>query len=296
MCILWQQGPFEKNDCFFNPASKNYKPQIAKKRLDRINRNKHIKGRNNQTYYPSKNGSEYADVTFIAGSNIRSLWERTGTDTHLKKRVKNKSYIDSGASAHMCNNKDNFVSINIAKKMPPVSVGNGKETTVSGQGTMIFHTNVDGTPRTVYLKNVLYVPSLMCNLISVSRMRKASLKTVFDTDSNDTGVCVVIDRKETTNYLKGVERPDLGLYEAVLRPIKFNHSALSAKHNSEIWHKRLGHVSDRVLQKTAPMVHGLKIESLTTSTACEPCKLGKSKRDPDLKHQMKQGHPRSHWI
>ena len=49
----------------------------------------------------------------------------------------------------------------------------------------------------------------------------------------------------------------------------------------ELWHKRLAHVSSNVIDKTIPLVDGIKLsKSLESSCKCEDCAIGKSSRKP----------------
>ena len=49
----------------------------------------------------------------------------------------------------------------------------------------------------------------------------------------------------------------------------------------ELWHKRLAHVSSSVIDKTIPLVDGIKLsKSVESSCKCEDCGIGKSSRKP----------------
>ena len=70
--------------------------------------------------------------------------------------------VDSGASCHMCN--DQSAMYNLEDHKTQVLVGNGEEQEITKMGEV--KGTLNGKP--VSLKNVLYVPSLMCNLFSVT--------------------------------------------------------------------------------------------------------------------------------
>ena len=76
---------------------------------------------------------------------------------------------------------------------------------------------VNGHKHKIELKEVLYVPSLMSNLISVSRMRKAGLKVEFDSTQDNEGRCQVINKNMIFPILRGYENKS-GLFELTLRP------------------------------------------------------------------------------
>ena len=125
---------------------------------------------------------------------------------------------------------------------------------------------------------MLYVPSLVCNLLSVSRMRKADLKVVFDTDDNKNGICQVTLRDESQVFVQGFEHQQGGLYEAIICPEKVQspRSLLS----SDDCHARMGHVSKRTMEKTLPMVKGVALQQMQKLSNCEPCKMARSTRVP----------------
>ena len=262
-------------NCFFNPDGENYKPQLSNKRVDRRRSRGNLKtGNVGARHNRRDNNSAYANVSIIAKCN-RAM-------TALKNDTSSDWYIDSGASAHMCNNPSLFTSLQDISSEDTVSVGNGEETEVTGIGTVLCSSVVDGNQKTVELKNVLYVPSLMCNLISVSRIRKAGLRVIVDTDEYGGGFCDVTTRNGDVKYLKGIELHDTGLYKAVMKPVKESGgTALAAPVNTGLtWHERLGHASESTLQNTIPLVNGLKLEKVGKLPHCEACKLGKSTRAP----------------
>ena len=89
----------------------------------------------------------------------------------------------------MCNDPSLFTWLKDKDSRRTVSVGNGKKSQVIGIGTVLCSSIVDCNPITVELKDVLCVSSLICNLISVSRIRKSGLRVTFDTDKVGDGVC-----------------------------------------------------------------------------------------------------------
>ena len=69
--------------------------------------------------------------------------------------------IDSGALNHMMASKDSFSSLNSSKRIP-MHMGDDSTIISKGQGTVNLEHD--------YFSNVLYVPSLASNLLSVYQM------------------------------------------------------------------------------------------------------------------------------
>ena len=88
---------------------------------------------------------------------------------------------------HMCNNQETFQALNRDLSHGGVSVGDGKVAHVGGKGSVYAHATVDGNVKTVAFNETLYVPSLMCNLISVSRLRKSGCVVIFDEKKDQKG-------------------------------------------------------------------------------------------------------------
>ena len=75
--------------------------------------------------------------------------------------------LDSGASQHMCNDKSQFLRFEPHSKI--ITIANGTQMNATGRGDVKIMTN-DGNQFT--LINVLYVPQLASNLLSVSYAAK----------------------------------------------------------------------------------------------------------------------------
>ena len=93
--------------------------------------------------------------------------------------------VDSGATDHVVNNKSFLHDYKPFSRYVTVAVGDGHNLHVHGYGTLIMHLK-DGT---FAFKNTLYVPSLKCNILSVSGMSKSGYTSVF----NDRGVCIFLE-------------------------------------------------------------------------------------------------------
>ena len=142
-----------KQDCFFNPESPSYRLQLAKRRIDRRRNCGQPRGqintrRINYHHKTSRDGSSaYVDVSLASTSDH--------TKTNIAGTLRDKWYIDSGASAHMCNDTSLLEIFEKPTKGHRVSVGTGKPADVVGTGSIVSSTTVSGTTRTVRLTAVL---------------------------------------------------------------------------------------------------------------------------------------------
>ena len=137
----------------------------------------------------------------------------------------------------------------------------GTQTVAEQEGTVILEGGI-------VLKRVLHVPSLNCNLISLSKLIKDSNCFVIFTNE----LCVIQDRNSRT--LIGVGELRDGIY--------YYHSLASAKayHASksddlDLWHQRMGHPSTQIM----PFVSGVKIDRNVSNKVCEICLQAKQTRD-----------------
>ncbi|KAL6334568.1 hypothetical protein AAG906_018907 [Vitis piasezkii] len=145
--------------------------------------------------------------------------------------------VDSGATNHVCNSFKGEVNI---------FLGDGTEVAVLAVGNIALNFKNN---RTLILKNVLYVPSIRRNLISVSSLITPELQ-LTNSEVNNFDIVAPLKRK---------------------RPIELSYTYL--------WHLRLGHINlDRIslLVKDGPL-SSLKVEALPT---CESCLEGKMTKRP----------------
>ena len=179
----------------------------------------------------------------------------------LSGKINKNVILDTGASHHMTGN------VSLLKNVcstSPCSIGfaDGSKTISTSMG--VFHVS-----NHITLEDVLYVPSLDCTLISVSKLLKHSNCVGIFTDN----FCVFQDRSSRTLIGTGEERD--GAYylkdEAVVRVSK-----VALQCDTTLWHQRLGHPSFSMLS-TLPMFSGVK--NLTSPSPCDICFKAKQTRE-----------------
>jgi transposase InsO family protein len=199
-------------------------------------------------------------------------------------------YSDSAASGYYCHDRAMFSSF---MSIPPrdVILGDNRVIKAVGCGTIRVESNVDGRMIVGTLTEVLYVPDMSVNLLSVSKMTERGLQVHYAgnqcTVTTTSGK--VICRGEKTNG---------GLYRLAIRPIppkQSTASALISTNNAapslvNLWHTRLGHLGLDALKamttlvKDFPLPVTIKPSDTAAVSQCEACILGKSHRKamPDI--------------
>jgi len=97
--------------------------------------------------------------------------------------------VDSGSTCHICSDKRLFVELCSLEEPEEVTLGDGYAVEATGKGVVKLELVAkDGETNKCKLHDVLYVPKLSYNLLSVSRVTKAGKAVEF----NEAG-CVIMD-------------------------------------------------------------------------------------------------------
>ena len=187
--------------------------------------------------------------------------------------------VDSGASTHMCSSRQHMSNIS-KSKIKNVTAANRSTVPVLGEGEVTLKYNGPKTSRKVLLKNVLHVPNITSNLISVSAIAKRGGKVIFCGKNcqiyNKYGDLVLEGELSNNNiYRVGFEQGSTQA-DAVDSGI-----ALKATHPADInlWHRRMGHLNATYLKQLRQMAIGVDFEN-TQTHQCEICVTGKLVQKP----------------
>lgn len=146
------------------------------------------------------------------------------------KFTKQDWYIDSGASLHMTANKHWLKSPMYSSSLPEIIVANETKVPVLCSGEVEITTSHDFE---VIVKNVLCVPSLTTNLLSVSELIKNGNSVNFEPNK-----CLI--RNNSGELVAEADLVD-GVYKLKL---KTNNCLLtSSVAYGDTWHRRLGHIN-----------------------------------------------------
>ena len=175
--------------------------------------------------------------------------------------------IDSGCSNHMTHNKSLFkewCEITSSK----VRVGDGKHIAVKGKGTISIPT-CHGTK---LITDVLYVPDINQNLLSVGELVEKGYKVLFKNY-----YCLIKDGNGSDLFRIRMKGKSF-----VLNPLEEEQIVFLVNENTiDLWHKRLGHYHHQGLlqMKAKELVSGLPNFD-DRLPHCKACQLGKKIRKP----------------
>ena len=179
--------------------------------------------------------------------------------------------IDSGATQHMFNDLGAFDEVYPQKSS--VACANSQELESTHIGTVTLNLD-DDDEKNISLQNVLYIPKLRHNLLSVPALNQDGKDIHFLRD----GMVTMTDAN--TTY-------DIGHSVGNLRylsnsPEAYNTTSTTKEDDYHLWHHRLGHPGSHILDKISDYVIGLdKLKKSDNMTkVCEACVYAKSHRQP----------------
>jgi hypothetical protein len=184
--------------------------------------------------------------------------------------------IDSGTSYHMAKDKEIFFSLNECNTKK-IFVGDDRSLSVVGSGTV----QVDNG----HFNDVLCVPSLSCNLLSIYQITHSSEGKTIEFSPHQV---VIKDLKDPKHVLT------TGIVDDITRLYKFDKfgsssfSSVFVSHSddlSKLWDERFGHLNYRSLKQLCnqQMVIGLPPISCRDGV-CAGCVLDKHHWDNFDKH------------
>lgn len=265
----------------FQQETKNYENQ---RRGYRGNRG-YVYGRGFQGNHKRPRDGHQGDT---AHSNLAEEPERSQEDTSVcfmgESRTEYNSeettgilkfFIDSGCTDHMVNEKEVFSSIVMLKVPIKISVAKNDDFLLAiGVGNIKVISDLGNEKINCTLKNVLYVPDLRKNLLSVKKLEISDMKILFENSHvkliNKDGQLVGLGKREN-------------LYEIQFLRINVECMNIESNDNDFVkWHKRYGHIGFSGLREIIKkhMVEGLENIKIQDVEFCQPCISGKMTRFP----------------
>ena len=190
------------------------------------------------------------------------------------KGVKAEEWVvDNGATTHMTWDKGVFVTYAIMQDMPKVRLGDGRHVKAEGKGSVCLCIKDDKeAERVIRLSSVLYVADLSCNLFSVRDITNKGNRMMFDDIT-----CSVITRGDVV-IASGHKRGYLYVLDGTA-DCQPDEALVAAQPSSDLWHQRLAHVNDKVLEKLVSCdVSGVDLKKVEPRSFCEGCVQGKATR------------------
>lgn len=203
------------------------------------------------------------------------------TTALLAKVPASEWIIDSGATSHMVMEKDNFISLD-SQCSSQIAVANNMVISSEGIGDVKLELAVNGDSESAVVKDVMFVPSLSNNLLSVSKMTDKGLIVVFDSNNctvyNESNFNISGNVKATgtkSNGLFIVDKVDL-----VQEPVRAMYAETPFLSDHELWHKRLGHLSRKGMRELqSGLVNDVKFGN-DNLKVCVTCFEGKQTVKP----------------
>ncbi|XP_026387812.1 uncharacterized protein LOC113282888 [Papaver somniferum] len=149
-----------------------------------------------------------------------------------KEKLSGKWILDTGASRHMTGSKE-FLFKTHKIGFSSVKLPNGTYSHAPCEGTVVFENNMK-----LYL--FLFLPDLRGNLISLACLIKDLKCIVTLTDK----LCVIQDRTTRTVIGVGEERDGVYIFHS---GTLITANRVSAEEDYCLWHRRLGHASNKVI-------------------------------------------------
>eukprot|EP01018_Ginkgo_biloba_P022327 Gb_26269 [translate_table: standard] len=199
-------------------------------------------------------------------------------------KSKEKSwYIDSGCLTHMTCNAELFKEIKEDTEENKVVLGDNNTQEVKGKGVVSIKIE---TGETKNISDVLLVPGLKMNLLSLGQMMEQDYKLEFDN-----GECLIKDKLNKGKVVaKGELTIDI-LFKLVIPPQPYV-LKVTTTDESILWHCRYGHLNygGLVMLRKNEMVVGLPFIQ-GSKEVCEGCIYGKQHRDSILVSKFKAREP-----
>ena len=233
-------------------------------------------------------------------SQVNSCEESTKPEQNFDDDLKNVYLGDTGATAHMFRDKENFMEIDQTRQFL-VTVADGRTVQCQGVGrSQVRARNAEGETCIIEFEDALYMPGLHTNLFSVTAaVQKDELLTVTTTAK---GLSVTKNGKEIAF---GHYRSDQKLYIMDFEPIR-GRDPLTAEESEhallmrtpgadyETWHARLGHPSMKIMKMVKDNSVGAKtLKFPEKDELCEICVQGKLNEEPFTASNTKVDSPLS---
>ena len=252
--------------------------QEKQDRDSRRNKNKYQSKSHKANFSKSRPQEDESDSSSDSESGFCVIGEHALAS--VTEEEKKKWLVDSGATKHMGNDKEQFDELTPLEKPEKIKVGDGYYVEATMQGNVKLNLLVNGKVKMCTLRNVLYAPELSYNLLSVARATDAGKQVSFD----DNG-CEIKTKRTGEILLQAIKQRSLYYVKTSTKEEKIEESANCTETEEPIskerlWHSRYGHLGDQGLSTLATndMVSGLDYKKHISKDKigfCEPCAEGK---------------------
>ena len=221
---------------------------------------------------PRKNKSKKANVMEKITQEVDDMnLSAVVSEVNLIGSNPKEWWIDTGATRHVCSDRNMFTSFDPIDSREKLFMGNSATSDIRGQGKVILKMT---SGKSLTLNNVLYVPEIRKNLVSGSLLNKHGFRMVFEFDK-------VILSKSGMFVGKGYVCNGLfKLNVMIVKPKTTNKASTSSAYlleSSSLWHGRLGHVNYGSLRRLINLSH-IPTFQVDNNNKCETCVEAKMTR------------------
>ena len=165
--------------------------------------------------------------------------------------------IDSAASKHMIGFKESFEKLSEHNSPHKVKLGDDYQYPIKGSGESSYKLD---SRKSMKMKDVLLVPGLKKNLLSISALDAKCMRVSFVD-----GQVLMWPRGKTIDDAIVIGEQEGGLYNLKGHPEQaLVHDTVEP---NEVWHRRHAHVHYKALPLARKVVEGVpEIQSMTVST------------------------------
>jgi len=206
----------------------------------------------------------------------------------LNHGVRNPWILDSGASQHMCRENSYFSSLTNFDVPKHVVIGDGRTLEAVAYGKVDLKLRLPNKQsKLCTLDNVLLVPNLSANLISISKVAENGNKVEFAASN-----CKVFNVKNSL-IAAGIRIGKL-YYLCHDNDYQSDSAMFASDDKAMMWHKRFGHIGFDNLKKLIDnkLVRGITDNvEFKSNFFCENCVAGKITRQPFPKHNHRRSKP-----
>lgn len=227
-----------------------------------------------QNKCPKKKGSHGANLAITGSQNWLSCDDASDepvTFMAYNSTVDDGWYLDSGATRHMSHARGCLSKLSSGYRTK-IYMADGSSIEEEGIGQALLKcVNNDGEEQVVRVDNLLFVPGLKANLLSISQLLKNGLEVKFERN----GATILKNGKSVA-----VADVVNGLFKLRTR----NQALISStgghgKYCLHQWHRRFGHRDFNVVKQVV-RDNKLKLEKCGINEVCECCLKSKMARQP----------------
>jgi hypothetical protein len=174
--------------------------------------------------------------------------------------------VDNEASKHMTGFKQNLMNYRDKKFNVKVELGGDGTYAIKRIGSKSFQLQ---SGNVFHIEEILYVPGLKKNLISVAVLESKGYTVAFSK-----GKALMWPSNESMGSTMIIGAQEGGLYKVTGQVIQaLAHEIINP---CELWHKRFGHLNYHALPGLQKMVTGMPVFSFEHNRICRGCALGKN--------------------